>query len=158
METFSRNIIVKILKCLSIHTIICILEANFIKFGLLHKTRLKTFLNFFQLWLHCYCLLWTKLTAPFIFKLSNVHYVKESLSMYTITFSLAVLANNFIVLRIRKDTQMMKDSPWACTYLILHQYRMILSRTMTISCTIYIVPVTSFLVSSLISWDSTKRK
>lgn len=79
-------------------------------------------------------------------------------SMYTITFSLAVLANNFIVLRIRKDTQMMKDSPWACTYLILHQYRMILSRTMTISCTIYIVPVTSFLVSSLISWDSTKRK
>lgn len=78
--------------------------------------------------------------------------------MYTITFSLAVLANNFIVLRIRKDTQMMKDSPWACTYLISHQYRMILSRTMTISCTIYIAPVTSFLVSSLISWDSTKRK
>lgn len=47
VETFSRNIIVKILKCLSIHTIICILEANFIKFGLLHKTRLKTFLNIF---------------------------------------------------------------------------------------------------------------
>lgn len=38
---------VKILKCLSIHTIICILGANSLKFGLLHKTRLKTFLNIF---------------------------------------------------------------------------------------------------------------